>query len=150
MVDKSKTAPCDVAGFVDSDYGRDLDHRCSTSGYIFNLCKGAISWKASLQFIATLSTTEAEYIAATEGVKEATWLRGLLIQLGVPQGVTSTFSYSQSAINLTKNDAYHSKTKHISIKYHFIRDTIAVGEIILKRKFIEMKILQICSISDFP
>jgi len=65
-------------------------------------------------------------------VKEATWFRGLVIELGIPQATTVVFSYSQSAIHLTKNDTYHSKTKHISIKYHYIRDTVAAGEIVVK------------------
>ena len=94
---------------------------------------GAISWKAQLQPIATLSTIEAEYVAATEGIKEAIWLRGLVMDLGIPQGVTVVFSDSQSVIFLTKNDVYHSKTKHISVKYHYVRDIIAEGEIAVKK-----------------
>jgi len=82
------------------------------------MCAGAISWKASLQSIAALSTTEAEYVATIEDVKEATWLSGLVIELGVPQGTTVVFSNSQNAIHLTKNDAYYSNTKHIIVKYH--------------------------------
>ena len=93
----------------------------------------AISWKASLQSIAALSTTEAEYVAATEGVNEATQLRGLVTELGVPQGTTMVFLDSQSAIHLTKNDNYHSKTKHISVKYHYSIDTAAAGEIVVRK-----------------
>ena len=133
VFDKNKAATSDVVGYVDSDYAGDLDKRRSISGYIFTMCGGAISWKASLQSIAALSTTEAEYIAATEGVKEATWLRGLAIELGIPQSGTVVHSDSQSAIHLTKNDAYHSKTKHISVKYHYVRDTVAAGEIMVKK-----------------
>ena len=72
VFDKNLTTSTDVVGFVDSDYGGDLDRRRSLSSYIFTLCSGAISWKAQLQPIAALSTTEAEYVAATEGIKEAT------------------------------------------------------------------------------
>jgi len=60
-------------------------------------------------------------------------LRGLITELGVLQGVTTILSDSQSAIHLIKNDVYHSKTKHSSIKYHFIRDTIAAGDITMKK-----------------
>jgi len=74
VFDKFKSTSSDVLGYVDSDYRGDLDHRRLISGYIFTLYEGAISWKASLQSIAALSTTEAEYVAATEGVKEAMWL----------------------------------------------------------------------------
>ena len=86
-----------------------------------------------MQSVTTLSTTEAEYIAASEGVKEATWLRGLVIELGVQQDTTVVYFDSQSAIHLTKNDAYHSRTKHISVKYHYVRDTVAAGDIVVKK-----------------
>jgi len=133
ILGKSKTATYDVAGFVDSDYSGDLDHMHSISRYIFTLCAGSISQEASMQSIATLSIIEAKYIVATEGVKEAVWLRGLISELGISQGLTIVFWDSQSAIHLTKNDVYHSKTKHISIKHHYIRDTIATGEISVKK-----------------
>lgn len=127
VFDRNKAVTSDVAGFIDSDYAGDLDRRRSISWYIFTMCA------ASLQSIAAFSTAEAEYIGATEGVKEATWLRGLVIELGVPQATTVVFSNSQSAIHLTKNDAYHSKTKHISVKYHYIRDTVDAGEVTVKK-----------------
>ncbi|XP_055826272.1 secreted RxLR effector protein 161-like [Solanum dulcamara] len=60
-----------ILGYVDSDYAGDLDRRRSTTGYIFTLIGSAISWKSTLQTIFALSTTEAEYMAATEVVKEA-------------------------------------------------------------------------------
>jgi len=66
-------------------------------------------------------------------VKEVTWLRGLVIELGISQTTTVVFFDSQSAIHLTKNDAYHSKTKHISVKYHYVRDTVAAGEIVVRK-----------------
>jgi len=72
VFDRNKAGTCDVTGFVDSDYAGDFDKRRSIFGYIFTMCAGAIFWKASLQSIAALSTIEAEYVAATEGLKEAT------------------------------------------------------------------------------
>ena len=66
-------------------------------------------------------------------MKEATWLRGLVTELGVPQATTMVFFDSQSATHLTKNDAYHSKTKYISVKYHYIRDTVAAAEIVVRK-----------------
>jgi len=85
VFDRNKAATLDVVGFIDSDYTSDLDKRRSICGYILTMCSGAIFVEASRQSIAALSTTEAEYIAATEGVKKATWLRGLVTELGVPQ-----------------------------------------------------------------
>lgn len=66
-------------------------------------------------------------------MKEATWLRGLVTELGVPQAITVVYSDSQSAIHLTKNDVYHSKTKHISVKYHYVRDIVAIGETVVRK-----------------
>ena len=60
-------------------------------------------------------------------------MRGLVIELGVPHGSTMVFLNSLSAINLTKNDAYHSKTKHINVKYHCIRDIVAARKIVVRK-----------------
>ncbi|XP_062099716.1 secreted RxLR effector protein 161-like [Humulus lupulus] len=67
----------EVHGYVDSDYARDVDTRRSQIGFVFQINNYTISWKANLRSIVTLSTTEAEYIACTEVVKEALWLKGL-------------------------------------------------------------------------
>ena len=72
-----------VVGYCDSDYAGDLDKRRSTTGYVFTLVKAPVSWKSTLQSTVALSTTEAEYMAITEAVKEAIWLQGLLDDLGV-------------------------------------------------------------------
>ena len=67
-----------------------------------------------------------------------------MIELEVPQAITVVFSNSQSAIHLTKNDAYHSKTKHISVKYHYIKDTVAAGEVTVKKVHIsELSLIHI-------
>jgi len=85
IFDRNKAATWNVAGFTDSDYTSDLDRRKSISEYIFTMCAGAISWKASLQPITAL-------VATTEGVKEATRLRGFVTELGVLRGTTVLFS----------------------------------------------------------
>lgn len=71
----------ELVGFVDSDYGGCLDTRKSICGYVCTLYGGVISWKACLQKVVALSTTEAEYIATTEAIKECMWLKGLLGEL---------------------------------------------------------------------
>ena len=75
-----KSEGISILGYVDSDYAGDLDRRRSTTGYIFTLVGSAVSWKSTLQSIVALSTTEAEYMAATEAVK-AIWLKGLVAEL---------------------------------------------------------------------
>ena len=67
----------DIHGFVDADWARDLDQRRSTSGYVFNLFGGAVSWMSKKQSVVALSTTEAEYMAATHASKEVVWLQRL-------------------------------------------------------------------------
>ena len=110
-----------MCGFVDSYFTGDLDKRRSTSGYVFTLAGGAISWRLKLQETIALSTTEAEYIAASHACKDAIWLRGLLRDIGRLQNSVTIFCDSQSAIHLTTNHVYHSKTKHIDVNYHFFK-----------------------------
>eukprot|EP00253_Pinus_taeda_P034717 PITA_34717 len=111
----------------------DLDKRRSTSGYVFTLVGGAISWMSKLQKIVALSTTEAEYIAASHACKEAVWLKGLLGEFGRLQDNIRLLCDSQSAIHLAKNPAYHSKSKHIPIKYHFVRQVITERGVSLEK-----------------
>ena len=74
-----------------------------------------------------LSTMEAEYMTITEAIKEAIWLQGLLDDLGVGQKQVTVFCDSQSAIHLAKNQVYHARTKHIDVRYHFVREIIEEG-----------------------
>eukprot|EP00253_Pinus_taeda_P013297 PITA_13297 len=101
-----------------------LDKRRSTYGYVFTLAGGAISWMSKLQNIVSFSTTEAEYIATSHACKEAIWLKGLFGEFGRLQDNIKLFCDSQIAIHLAKNPAYHSKSNHIPIKYHFVRQVI--------------------------
>ena len=64
----------DIRGFVDADWAGDLDQRRSTSGYVFSLFGGAISWMSKIQYVVALSTTEAEYMTTTHASKEVVWL----------------------------------------------------------------------------
>ena len=127
MFGKTSEASPEVAGFVDSDYAADKDRRRSITGFVFTMCGGAISWKSSLQSVVALSTTEAEYIALTEAVKEAIWLRGLVTELGFEQEIVRVSCDSSSAIQLSKNPKFHERTKHIDVRMHFIRDEISKG-----------------------
>ena len=123
----------DVEGFVDSDFAGDRDSRRSTSAYFFKVCGSCVSWKSQLQPVVALSTTEAEYIAATEGIKEGIWIQGLLQELKIYNGTATVFSDSQSAIHLCKNPVFHDRTKHVEVKYHFIREKITQGIINIEK-----------------
>ena len=93
---------------------------------------GAISWSAKQQAVVALSSTEAEYIGITHAVKEALWLRTLLSDLVHPDFVKHAirlFSDNKGAMDLAHNNAFHAQTKHISIRYHFIREAVERGDI---------------------
>jgi phosphoribosyl-AMP cyclohydrolase len=123
----------DIHGFVDANWVGDLDRRRSTSGYVFNLFGGAISWMSKRQAVVALSTIEDEYMVATHASKEAVWLQRLCSGIGLVQQVVRIDCDSQSAIFLVKNLDYHSKTKHIDIQYHFVRDMVEEKKVLLMK-----------------
>ncbi|KAE8680667.1 Thioredoxin superfamily protein, putative isoform 2 [Hibiscus syriacus] len=86
-------------------------------------------WVSKLQSVVATSTTEAEYVAATQASKEAIWLKMLLEELGHNQEHVSLFCDSQSALHLARNPVFHSRTKHIQVQYHFIREKVEEGTI---------------------
>ena len=97
------------------DYVGCADSRKSTLGYIFQIIGGTIGWRSCLQECVALSTTEGEYVAATEGCKEAVWLSLLACEMGIPQNVPKLFCDSQTGIELAKNSIYHAKTSDIGV-----------------------------------
>ena len=119
-----------LVGFSDSDYAGDKDTRRSTTGYLFELGSGPIAWCSKRQSTVSLSTTEAEYIAASEATREAIWLRKMLSDTG-QQCIGPSILYvdNQSAIRLTKNQEFHRRTKHIDVRHNFIREKYENGEI---------------------
>ena len=130
----------DVIGYTDSDWGGDLATRKSTSGYINLLStklnkdyKGdisyPISWNSKLQKTVALSSCESEYMAYKESIKETVYINSLLGEF--PQYIKDLFSStrdiytdSQSAMQLAKNPVYHSRTKHVSIRYNFVKEKV--------------------------
>ncbi|OAE25191.1 hypothetical protein AXG93_925s1020 [Marchantia polymorpha subsp. ruderalis] len=122
-----------LKGYVDADFAGDLDKRRSLTGYVFTLFGCALSWKAHLQPIVALSTTDAEYIATMEGMKESLWLKGLIGELGIVQNEVELFCDNQSAIHLTKNQMFHEKTKHIDIKLHIIWNVVVEGSMVVEK-----------------
>jgi len=119
----------DLLGYADAD-GSMAEDRHAISGYAFILHGSAVSWSVKRQEIISLSTTESEYVAATNAAKEALWLRSLLSQLfATDLEPTTLFSDNQSAIALTKDHQYHARTKHIDIRFHFIRWIVENGSL---------------------
>jgi hypothetical protein len=86
-----------------------------------------------IQSTVAMSTTEAEYMAATEAAKEALWLTGLVRELGIQQVGVLLYCDSQSVIYLAKNQVYNTKTKHIDVRFHKIRELVAACELLLEK-----------------
>ncbi|KAH9670481.1 hypothetical protein KPL70_017006 [Citrus sinensis] len=129
MYGRSKHDENSVVGYVDSDFASDLDGRKSITGYLFMVNGCLISWKATLQPVVTLSLTEAEFVSATEAVKEGKWLSGILNELWLRHKTFTIFCDNQSAIHLIKNQVYHERTNHIDVRLHFIRDEVSKGAV---------------------
>lgn len=127
-----------LTGFTDSDWAGDRETRRSTSGYVFNLGSGAISWSSKRQSSTAISSCEAEYIGQTQATKEAIWLRRLLgeLQVADTEGhapvATIIYGDNQGAIALAKNPQFHARTKHIDVQHHFVREKQHNGEVDLQ------------------
>lgn len=114
-----------IVGYTYVDYAGIVDNKRSTSCYIFTFARGAISWRSCLQDCTSLSTIEAEYVAASDASKEAIWLARLVGDLDIIGQITMLRCDSHSAIALANNPVFHAKTKHIEVRYHFIQDVLA-------------------------
>ena len=120
----------ELQGYLDTDWEGDITSRKSTSGCSFQLIGGIISWRSKRQNIVALSSTEAEYIALTLASQEAIWLRRLLSSIGFKQSTaTALHEDNQRALELSRNPIHHARTKHIDIRYHFIREAVESKEV---------------------
>lgn len=116
-----------ITGYCDADWGTMAPDRKSYTGYVFYLSGGAVTWKSCKQKTVALSTAEAEFMALVMGTKEALWLKEFIEELNMEKYLSSPFilySDNQSAKEMTKHPVMHESNKHISIKYHFIRDNV--------------------------
>ena len=118
--------------YSDADYGGDLQDRKSTSGMVFTLFGGSISWASTKQKTVATATVVAEYVALMPAIKEALWLKQLFKEILIPIGLIEVKTDAQGAMDLATNARFSQKTKHIDIRYYFIRDHINTKEINLK------------------
>lgn len=115
----------DFVGYSDADYAGDTDTRKSTSGYVFHIGSGVISWASIRQQSVSTSSTESEYVAACQAVKELVWLKSLVAELSMKTDFKiKLYVDNISAIRLIKNPVFHKRTKHIDAQYHFIKGKI--------------------------
>ncbi|KAI0510700.1 hypothetical protein KFK09_011309 [Dendrobium nobile] len=119
-----------LLGYCDSDWANDHEERKSTSGYVFYVGSTAFTWCTHKQKVVALSTCEAEYIAAAAAACEAIWLKNLLKEFFRKiDEATIIYVDNKSAIALAKNPVQHGRSKHIDVRYHFIRDAVLMGYI---------------------
>lgn len=119
-----------LLAFTDSDYAGDVDDRKSTSGYVFLMSSGAVSWCSKKQPILTLSTTKAEFVAAAVCVCQGIWMKRILEELGHTCGNgINVMCDNSSTIKLSKNPVMHGRSKHIDVRFHFLRNLTKEGKI---------------------
>jgi hypothetical protein len=124
----------EIVGYSDSDNGADLEGRRSTAGMAFYLNESLITSCSQKQKTVALSSCEAEFMAATAAAQQALWLRNLYSELTATKPlVVPLFVDNISAIELMKHPVFHGRSKHIDIKYHFIRQCVERGQIAVRR-----------------
>ncbi|XP_074322806.1 secreted RxLR effector protein 161-like [Apium graveolens] len=119
-----------LVGYCDSDWAGDIDDRKSATGYVFFIGDTSFLLSSKKQTIVTLSTCEAEYVAACSCVCQAIWLKRVLEELHMKQNVsTEVLVDNKSVMALAKNLVFPERSKHIDTKYHFIRECIERREV---------------------
>ena len=119
--------------YTDNDNGGNTDDMKSTSRYTFHFGSGVVSWDSKKQPIVSLSSAEAEYVAATSAACQVLWMRRVLKYLSQNhQEPTTIFCDNNSTIALSKNHMFHKRTKHIDTRFHFIRELVKNKEICLE------------------
>jgi hypothetical protein len=119
-----------LTAFADSDWAEDRETRKSISGVICKVFGASVSWSSRKQNIVSTSTTEAEFYALSEAVKEVQWLKNILNDFDVKvEGPISIYSDNQSTIKMVENSKFSSRTKHIDVRLHFVRECVYLGKI---------------------
>eukprot|EP00253_Pinus_taeda_P014666 PITA_14666 len=133
FMERPKETHWQAAKRILSDCAGSVDDRKSTSGYVFHMGSRAVSWASKKQPIVALSTAETKYVAATTATCQTVSMRRMLRSLGQEQAKgTVIFCDNSSAIALSKNYVFHKRTKHIDTRFHYIRELVNNGEIVLQ------------------
>jgi hypothetical protein len=118
----------DLVMYTDSDYAGDKDCRISVTGYILYLCEVAISWKSKGQKSVTLSSSEAEFVALSEAAKEIKFVAQILMSMGIPVKLPIVVRVDNiGAIFMAENVTTSTRTRHVDVRYHFVREFVEDG-----------------------
>ncbi|XP_050229335.2 beta-galactosidase 15-like [Mercurialis annua] len=132
MLTYAKSDKLEIIGFSDSDFAGCQDSRKSTSGYVFLLAGGAISWKSAKQKLVTSSTMEAEFVACYEASNHVIWLHNFITGLRVVNDVERPVKLhcdNRAAVLYSNNNRSSSKSKHIDIKFLVVKERVQSGYI---------------------
>ena len=123
-----------MIGYVDSDYATCKDSRRSVTGYVFYLAGGPVSWASRKQPSVTLSTTEAEFMAACAATQESLWLKMILeeLQQEVPRPMI-LYEDNQACIFLANSESNHQRAKHIHVREMFIKQHVSAGDVAFEK-----------------
>ena len=129
IVYKADHQPDILTAYSDADYAGDIMTRRSCSGMVCKFMGGAITWNSQRQKCVAMSTTEAELIAASEATKEIVWLSRLLCEITTVTEIPVLMVDNMSTLKLGKNPIFHKRSKHIDVRYFFIRDKVEDGSL---------------------
>jgi hypothetical protein len=120
-----------LEAYCDADYAAS-ERRKSMMAFLFKLAGAAVSWMSKLEPTVAISSTESEYMALLQAVKESIWIQRFLKELGrysMVKNIDRIMEDNQGAIALAHNPEYHARTKHIDVQYHFVRECVEMGKV---------------------
>ncbi|KAL0431343.1 UNVERIFIED_CONTAM: Secreted RxLR effector protein [Sesamum radiatum] len=130
-----RTENLEVVGYSDSDFAGCVDSRKSTSGYIFMIASGAVSWRSAKQTLVATSTMKAEFVSCFEATSHGVWLKSFISGLRIMDSISRPlriFSDNSAAVFMAKNNKSGSRSKHIDIKYLAIRERVKEGKVVIE------------------
>ena len=138
-----RTDNLEVIGYSDSDFAGCDDSRKSTSGYIFMLASGAISWRSAKQSLIATSTMEVEFVSCFEATSHGVWLKSFISGLRLVDSISKPlriYCDNSAAVFLAKNNKSGSRSKHIDIKYLAIRERVKENKVVIEHVSTELMI----------
>ncbi|KFD64614.1 hypothetical protein M514_23216 [Trichuris suis] len=118
-----------LTAYCDADWANDKDDRRSTTGFVVSLSGTAVSWSSKKQRTVALSTAEAEYMALSHAMQEITWLQSLCTELSIYPEKSRLLCDNSAAISRARTQERSSRTKHIDIRHHFVKEKVQAGDV---------------------